>query len=165
MPVTLEELLASREARRELQLDLIRKNPDKTLVVLTVNIPGSEKRTPESLVIGEEGVRVLKKTFGVTESVIRDLNTGFEAFLLVPSDGQEAKDLTVSIENDHPLGRLMDIDVFDKDGIPFSRSDRGEPARRCLICGADARVCMRTFAHTGEELQNKIKSIVRSFTL
>ena len=42
MTITLEELLEARDNRRLAQLSLIEANPGMTLVVLTVNIPGSE---------------------------------------------------------------------------------------------------------------------------
>lgn len=163
MPITLEELLASRDNRRDLQLELIRNNPDRTLVVLTVNIPGSEKRTQDSIVVGNEGAEVLKRTFGVEDLIIRDLKTGFEAYMLVPEPADKVKALTIDIEESHPLGRLMDIDVFDSSGNPISRSSKGNKSRRCLICGDVARVCMRTFAHSQEELNQKIHFIVNEF--
>lgn len=163
MAITLDRLLEARDSRRALQLRLIEENPRRTLVVLTVNIPGSEKRTPDSLIIGHEGLKTLKEVFHTDSVIIRDLPTGFEAFLLTDLSGQEAKKLTVGIETEHPLGRLMDIDVFDTDGSPISRKDLGGEARKCLICGKDARVCMRTFAHPLSELHDKIHSIVNGF--
>ena len=163
MAITLQQLLQARDDRRDLQLRLIRENAGKTLIVLTINIPGSEKRTPESLIIGQEGVKVLKETFNTATAITRDLPTGFEAFLLTDVSGREAKKLTVGIESEHPLGRLMDIDVFDPDGSPISRIGIGKDARSCLICGRDARICMRTFAHPLPELHNKIRSIVNGF--
>lgn len=163
MAITLQDLLKARDDRRNLQLRLIGENPVKTLVVLTVNIPGAEKRTPDSLVIGNEGLKVLMETFHAESAIARDLPTGFEAFLLTDASGQEAKKLAVGIETGHPLGRLMDIDVFDQQGTPISRTDMGEETRRCLICGHDARICMRTFAHPLSDLHDKIHSIVNGF--
>lgn len=163
MAISLQDLLKARDDRRNLQLRLIAENPGKTLVVLTVNIPGAEKRTPDSLIIGKEGMKVLMETFRAESAIARDLPTGFEAFLLTDSSGQEAKKLAVGIETGHPLGRLMDIDVFDDKGTPISRTDMGEETRKCLICGRDARICMRTFAHPLSELHDKIHSIVNGF--
>ena len=48
--------------------------------------------------------------------IIRDFNTGFEAFLLTSLGEEDAKRLCVGIEEEHPLGRLMDIDVIGHDG-------------------------------------------------
>ena len=49
----------------------------------------------------------------------RDLETGFEAYFVVDMRPLEVKRLCCSIEDEHPLGRLMDIDVvchFDRSG-------------------------------------------------
>lgn len=156
--ITLGQLLAARDARRELQLRLLAGNPEKTLVVLTVNIPGSEKRTRESYDTGMEGVGTLRRLFSGCHdmTIIRDYDTGFEAFLLVSMDEEEAKKLAVGVEEGHPLGRLMDIDVIGHDGKPISRRDFGKEGRRCLLCGDDARVCMRAGRHSVQELTEKI---------
>lgn len=163
MAITLDELLAARDNRRQTQLALIGENPDKTLVVLTVNIPGPEKRTDDSLVVGHEGVRVLKEAYQPEKVIVRDLDTGFEAYLLAGIGKQEAKRLAIRIETEHPLGRLMDIDVFGEDGTPVSRVGFGHDVRKCLICGNDARICMRSFSHSQSELQDKIHSIVNGY--
>lgn len=163
MAVTLDQLLDARDNRRARQLELIGKYPGRTLVVLTVNIPGSEKRTDDSLIVGREGVKAIEQSYDVQCELVLDLNTGFEAYLLTPLSGQEAKTLAMGIESNHPLGRLMDIDVFNPDGTPISRSDCSEGSRGCLICGNDARICMRTFAHSQTELHNKIHSLVNDF--
>ena len=42
-PITLEELLASRDNRHSMQMSLLKAHPDKTLVCLTVVMPGSIK--------------------------------------------------------------------------------------------------------------------------
>ncbi len=156
--ITLDQLLAARDRRRDLQLRLLEAHPELALIVLTVNIPGNIKQTPESRDIGHEGVRVLRERFGqkLQELTVNDLPTGFEAFLLVDSDEEEAKSLSVEIEDTHPLGRLMDIDVIGRDGVPLSRLTRGHGNRRCLLCGDDARVCMRSGRHTISELTDEI---------
>ena len=163
MAITLAELLEARDNRRKTQIELIASNPGKTLVVMTVNIPGPEKQTADSVAIGKEGVRTLMETFLQDDLIVRDLYTGFEAFLLVNQDKQEAKKLAMQIEDTHPLGRLMDIDVFNDDATPISRNDNGRPSRRCLVCGGDARVCMRTFAHPLPQLTSIIHSMVNEF--
>ena len=62
-----------------------------------------------------------------------------------------------------PLGRLFDIDVFAADGTPLTRTQYGLPARRCIICGDDARACMRTRRHDYDELLNTIQLKVNDF--
>lgn len=164
IPVTLEELLQSRDERRATQLHLLERNPGKTLIVVTVVIPGNVKRSPDSLVIGKAACNALAEAVpGAIPVEIKDLNTGFEAYYLSDNSPSDAKSITARIEDSHPLGRLMDIDVFDHTGRQISRADKGEPLRKCLICGNIARLCMRAFTHTTEELLAEIHRRVTSY--
>lgn len=162
---SLEMVLASRDERRRMQLELLARHPDLTLVVATVVIPGPEKRNELSLRIASAMDEALVKAFGADtrHHDRRDLETGYEAFLLVDLDGKEAKRRAMAIEETHPLGRLFDIDVIGKDGIPMSRTDNGGESRRCLICGRDARVCMRLRSHSTEELLMHIRQLTDEY--
>lgn len=101
----------------------------------------------------------------------RDLATGFEAYLVVSMPPEQAKKLCCDIEDTHPLGRLMDIDVIVDSSTspgmteelsvrPLGRADIGRPERRCLLCGKPARECMRAHTHTQEEIQSAINVIL-----
>jgi holo-ACP synthase CitX len=110
--LTLEEILNSREARVARQRELLEANPGLSLISLTVQPPGPVKRNDASLVIAEAGVAAVRKAFKVEYEELRDLDTGFDAFFLVNMDPLETKRRTCRIEDTHPLGRLMDIDVI-----------------------------------------------------
>ena len=157
-PITLSELLESRDNRRANQLRILNENKGATLIVATVVIPGNVKRTDDSLAIAEAADKAIKERFGakIKNVLSSDLPTGFESYYISASAPDETKALTVSIEDSHPLGRMMDIDVFDPEGNQISRADRGETARKCLLCDNDARICMRAFTHSQEELLDEI---------
>jgi len=110
--LTLEEILNSREARVARQRELLETHPGLSLISLTVQPPGPVKRNDASLVIARAGVEAVRKAFKVGYEELRDLDTGFEGFFLVNIDPLETKRLTCRIEDTHPLGRLMDIDVI-----------------------------------------------------
>ena len=112
MPVTLAELLESRDKRVEHQKDLLGANPGKSLLCLTVQLPGPEKRNATSLKIAKAGVEAIRKAFLPEYEELKDLETGYEAYFLVDLPAREAKRLACQIEDTHPLGRLMDIDVL-----------------------------------------------------
>ena len=112
MPITLAELLDSRDKRVEHQKDLLGANPGKSLLCLTVQLPGPEKRNDTSLKIANAGVEAVRKAFVPVCEELRDLETGYEAYFLVDLPPKEAKRRTCQIEDTHPLGRLMDIDVL-----------------------------------------------------
>lgn len=161
MAITLPQLLDARDARRDMQQSLLRSYPGKAIVVLTVNIPGPVKRTGRSVAAGREGVKAILERLPSAPLHIeeRDLPTGFEAFIIASIPPAEAKRICIAIETGHPLGRLLDIDVIGPDGVPLSRTDFGGEPRKCLICGEDARICMRAGTHTVAELLEVVNNI------
>ena len=167
--ITLHELLASRDARHATQQKLLAEHSGKTLVCLTVVVPGSVKRNHQSLTAAHAAVEAMRKAFHINSSshdhtslpfIERDLETGYEAYLITPTPLLEAKRIAVQIEDTHPLGRLFDIDIINADGVPVSRETIGEKPRRCLICEHEARYCMRMRWHTQEEIWAKINEMV-----
>ena len=200
MPITLDELLASRDARHAMQQKLMAEHSGKTLVCLTVVMPGSVKRNQQSLTVARAAVKAMQKAFGVKSEerrvkntdelmrsdelipetelltnelrtndegclIERDLNTGYEAYLITSLPLLEAKRVAVDIEDTHPLGRLFDIDVIDAQGIPVSRDRVGGQPRRCLVCDHEARYCMRMRWHTQEEIWARIKQMTDDYAL
>jgi holo-ACP synthase len=189
--ITLNELLASRDARHATQQKLLAEHSGKTLVCLTVVMPGSVKRNQQSLTAAHAAVEAMRKAFGIKENkglstletletpenlvplenpeplaptlLELDLETGYEAYLITPMPLLEAKRIAVNIEDTHPLGRLFDIDIINADGVPVSRDAIGEKPRRCLVCDHEARYCMRMRWHTQEEIWAKIYEMVDSY--
>lgn len=189
--ITLNELLASRDARHATQQKLLAEHSGKTLVCLTVVMPGSVKRNQQSLTAAHAAVEAMRKAFAVKENkglfpletpenpenlvplenpeplaptlLELDLETGYEAYLITPMPLLEAKRIAVNIEDTHPLGRLFDIDIINADGVPVSRDAIGEKPRRCLVCDHEARYCMRMRWHTQEEIWAKINEMVDSY--
>lgn len=175
MPVTLEQLLQSRDARAQYQKDLLGRFPGKSLLCLTVQLPGPEKRNALSLKIAEAGVEAVTDAFSIEYQEIKDLETGFEGYFLVQLDPLVAKRLSCQIEDTHPLGRLMDLDIVvavENDDRPtaeetptriLGREDIGLEPRRCLLCDQTARYCMRARTHTVADLLDRIGEMVKSY--
>ncbi|MBF0950701.1 MAG: citrate lyase holo-[acyl-carrier protein] synthase [Alloprevotella tannerae] len=165
MGVTLDQLLASRENRWAKQQALLQENPLTTLVCLTVIMPGSVKRNSQSLIVARAALEAVRTAFG--ERLLQmeefDLETGYEAYLLVSLSIPEAKAIACDVEEQHPLGRLFDVDVIQKDGAPASRKTIGRVPRRCLLCDRDARYCMRNHSHTQEEIHKRIDQLVADY--
>ena len=165
MEITLDQLLASREARQDFQQELLRAHAGATLVCLTVIMPGTVKRNAHSLIVAQAALSALIARFGsdMIRMEVRDLATGYEAYLLTPLAPEEAKRADCRIEDTHPLGRLFDLDVIDASGTILSRSDLGLEPRRCLLCDREARWCMRNHTHTHAELMARIGEMIDAY--
>lgn len=177
--IGLEQLLASRDARAAHQQAMLAAWPGHTLICLTVQFPGPVKRSASTLIVGGAGLAALLDKFGsvVRHAQVRDLKTGYEAYLVVPLPALLVKKTCCQVEDTHPLGRLMDMDVLEAPGQAggdsascpaptghlLDRASVGLPPRRCLLCGQPARYCMRARTHTTEELLRKIEQMVADF--
>ena len=160
--ITLQELLDSRDRRARRQGELLSQFPGRALLCLTVQLPGPEKRNALSLKIARAGVEAIEKRFNPVFRETNDLETGFEGFFIVDGQPLEVKRAAAELEDTHPLGRLMDLDVIGPEG-PIGRADIGLAERRCLLCENPARYCMRAGSHTQDELMVKIKQLVSSY--
>ena len=169
--ITLEQLLESRDRRAGRQRSLLADWPASTLICLTVQLPGPVKRDRRSLLTGGAGLAELLNKFGsvLSHVQVQDLETGYEAYLLVPLDPFTVKRLCCRIEDSHPLGRLMDIDVLfaEKDGAvrALDRASVGLPPRRCLLCDNEVRYCMRARTHAPEALLDRIDTLLENFAI
>ena len=163
MGITLEQLLEARDRRYERQLALVREWPDRTLVCLTVVLPGPVKRDARSLKVAEAGVKAVREVFSPVRQELFDRETGFEGFFVVDGALLDVKKACCEIENEHPYGRLLDLDVLEKVGervVPVERERVGETPRKCLVCGRPARECMRAHAHLFDDIVKAIDKIV-----
>ena len=163
MEITLEQLLRARDDRAARQLALTKDWPDRTLVCVTVVLPGPVKRDARSLKVAEAAVAAVREMFDPVYKELYDLETGYEGYFIVEGALLDVKKACCEIENNHPYGRLMDLDVIERVGetvVPVGRDRVGEEPRRCLICGRPARECMRAHAHSIGEIIQTIDKIV-----
>lgn len=157
------EILQSREDRRYKQLELL-ENYESSLISFTLNAPGIMKDNEMYREIHKKGIREIVKILNEKNIPIiyfEEINksTGSEGYLVVDFDPLQVKRLLIELEEEHPIGRIFDIDVFDKHHNQISRSDLDLSPRRCLLCSKDARVCVKEKNHSYEELYNKIESL------
>lgn len=162
------EILQSREDRRDKQVDLINRYKS-TLISFTLNTPGAIKDNEMYRGIHKEGMASIVNILMDNDIKIayqEEINksTGSEGYIAVDVDSLELKKLLIELEEDHPLGRIFDIDVFNKDHNQISRSNLKLNPRKCLICGQDARVCAREKNHSYEELYNRIQSLWKEYS-
>jgi holo-ACP synthase CitX len=157
----LNRVLENRELRQKKQWELCDRY-NSSVLSLTINMPGAKKDSDEAKFIFEKAVEEIEKLpFKVHEQLSTCKDTGYEMLYALDVDSKELKTFTCKIEENHPLGRFMDIDVIDKDRQILSR----DLPRKCYICDENAKVCARSQKHTIEELLNHISETVDSYKL
>ena len=102
--ITLHELLASRDARHATQQKLLAEHSGKTLVCLTVVMPGSVKRNHQSLTVAHAAVEAMRKAFAVKE------NKGLSP--LTPLENPEnLEPLENPVPLESPAPTLLELDL------------------------------------------------------
>ncbi len=159
--VSLEEVLDARDRRVERQayLRALHRTP---ILSITLNMPGSVKRTPLSSFFFNDQLARLKARLramgaAIEEEIITFCPAGDEAILAVSNlPVLSLKTLAVSMEERSPAGRLLDLDILDEDGAPVKRTSVGAKPRPCLLCDLPASVCGSSRAHSLSELTDKV---------
>ena len=140
------------------------KEFNSAIVSLSVNIPGIDKVTEDAGCIFEAAMKEIEK-LDLKIQKVQTLKTasGYEAQISVDEDAVKIKKSVVKIEENHPLGRFMDIDVFDANMGQISRKDISMTGRKCFICEDDAKICARSRRHSLDKLLAFIHSQVEQY--
>lgn len=165
-----EKILEDREKRYDRILEIIREYK-LPVVCGKLNYPGDEKNTVEALKAVRILKSILKKQYAGFESYSEKLK-GFDGesiLISVDMEALRAKDMAVEIEESHLLGRVFDIDVYEEDGYSLGgacsigRAERGLPERKCIVCGENARLCVREGRHKLSEVLNVINKLIEGY--
>ena len=159
--VSTEEICRARDIRME-KLRTHFECSAEGIILFLLNIPGSIKDSRLYRRIFNTGIRVLKNqldknniSFAVMEINIPESGTGPEAYISVSeTDLLSVKTITAEIENSHPLGRIFDIDLFDRN---LEQIKSGREMRKCFICDRPAFECARSRKHPLSEVIDHIK--------
>lgn len=152
LPASAEEILQNREARVRRQNSLLAEG-HSCIISFSMNIPCPVKFFPLAREAFYVGLEELRRQFPSASETVTETPAGCEALLALSLPAESVKHQTVEIEEQHPLGRLFDLDVLDASGHSVSRSAVGRPPRTCLVCGRDAKLCGRSRTHSVECLQ------------
>lgn len=163
----LEKILKAREERWQTRCLLGDKFLEPVISV-TLNIPGPNKVKDSYLrvhkvIVEDYLLNLKKKGFLVLYQKERVSWDGPEAFLVVKGTGKKIKQLSIQFEENHPLGRLTDIDVLDKDKKNISRKDLKEQVRKCIICGEPVLCCILSKSHRQDQLLKQIDKLIATY--
>lgn len=151
-----EKVLKGREERALL---INRYLTDFSIVIsIKANIPGGDKKNFLSYMI-INAFTFLINDFKDSKHYYHSNDDG--PFIIIVCRERNAlsiKNKIIEIEEKHELGRLVDIDVYDKKG-KISRNVK----RKCYLCDDDAFNCIRTNKHKYEEVMKYITDITNEY--
>lgn len=164
----LQKILDERERRFLRQIELINlyKSP---LVTFTLNIPGKIKNSNliksfflKTLNVIKE--KMLQNNISIIYEEILSGEVGNFSFLVIDfNDVKILKNILIEIEEKLEYGRLLDIDVLDKNAKKISREELNLKSRKCLLCQNTANYCIKNSTHTYEELRKKVMEYINKY--
>lgn len=155
----INKFLEDRENRVELQNSLLKKF-NLPLLTVRANYPGENKWESIPIQITDIVAKEMMSLYTnkiIHQEILENLEGKIYLFFIQDS-ALEIKKSTIFFEENHILGRCVDLDVYDIDGRGLSRSDFNLPKRKCLICDDLAFVCGRSMKHSHQEIKDKIAS-------
>ena len=161
----LKRVLEGKDERTRLQSWFFEKG--LTVVQASLNVPGFPKRLGGDLSCVDQLAMLAREAVvsqgGMIRLEIGVLNGAGYAGLLgfVPGESPcRLKRRCIALEESLPWGRAVDLDVLTPAGS-ISRHNLGEPPRRCLLCGEEAKSCAREGRHDRMELRRVLEDLLR----
>ena len=155
--------LEARDARAALGAELVRRARDRgksAIVWIAVNVPGPDKHPPGIDAVFGGAAAALDRLPGAELALQgRDL-LGPYAALLAAAPPEDAKRAAVGAEAAAPARRLIDIDVYDQEGLAVDRARLGIPQRPCLVCSEPARECIAAGRHGAGALAGAVQELL-----
>ena len=167
MEITLEQILAARDAREAYRKTLQARFPGACIAVFTLVTPGTIKRSPETIRLFDAGIRAIGRVIAKNELLPRvfeahEKDTGDEAYLVVKTEPGFLKMEFCKLEESAPYARLWDMDVIRPNGEHISREEIGFSARGCFVCGKAGRSCYSRKLHSTDEVWAAYQKLLKS---
>lgn len=135
------------------------------LISMKVNYPGMCKNNYISfkimkifcsLVINQFKDRIMYRDLQVTSE-------GPIVTLVINGDVFNIKRKVVEIEENHVLGKYIDIEVYNNNGNRINRDNLGFKPKKCYICGEKFIDCMDNKRHDVNEMKQYIKNELEKY--
>ena len=166
--LTLEQVLSAKERRAAVQAQL-RTQYEAEILSMSLNMPGTVKYQARWLGMLTDAADELRDAFHqqawrlCEERLIHD-PAGATLLMAVKGDAAEIKKMAVNLEETKPWGRLLDLDVFSRDGGQINRDTLKLPPRTCLVCDEIAAVCVRSMRHDREAVMTAAYKLAETYT-
>jgi holo-ACP synthase CitX len=157
------ELLAVRDAREAL-FGSILTPATTTVIFVSTAMPGPRKSPAGSDALFHWGItRLVDRSDGCRLIHTASDRLGPYAILTATAEPHAVKRECVSIENEQPAARLLDLDVYGLDTKRIGRVEVGELPRPCLLCTEPAVDCIRLKRHPMEALLERVHHLLEAF--
>lgn len=162
--VNAEQILLAREERVEIQ-NYISDRFGLPILVVRVNYPGLHRDNNVTRGIVNYIKDEISGSFqnNIIYSQLRFTAEGPIYIAVLKDSTIHIKETAIKIEEEHPLGRLVDIDVYDREGNGISRRELGYAMRKCYLCNDIAQCCVRARKHSIEEIIEYINNKYKEF--
>ncbi len=161
MTEDIDVILKAKETRQKTIQSYLVKH--QTVVTLKPNIPGDHKHTDLAdllLVIFHHYLKQLWRT--PSQPMASD--DGDYILFGLEKDPIKTKKLCLYLEDNHHLGRFIDLDVHHKD-MRLTRKDMQVKERTCFICAKPASQCRREGNHSKEALYDHVLYATKAFLI
>lgn len=134
-----------------------------TVISLRCNYPGRDKNNADTLKVINIINEVVNKRLEILKQKYFTSSEGPIYLYTVKEKPENVKNIMIDIEDNHFLGRLVDLDVYYNSIKSFSRKDFQKPPRSCFVCDKEAFDCIINKRHTLLELTNYFHKQVELF--
>ena len=139
---------------------------DYVYLIIKANIPGDKKQIFFSYFLTKFFKNYINNTFKILDSKYYDTADGpYYIMKINSSDYLYIKTKMIDIENDHSLGRFIDIDVYHNKTVSISRKELKISSRKCYICNNDAFICSRNKTHNIFEIFAQIEKCILNYII
>ena len=156
-------ILDAKEVRWLKQKDYL-SDYGPTILSFKLNIPYWPKISEEIIFVYDRSLKSFEKFLAekkLTPKLLSEEQTalGPAAFIHINDHPRKIKEAAIIFEENFEIGRLLDIDVLSKDGLPIERDIK----RSCLICDDVSINCMRSNKHTSKEVREVFDKMIELF--
>ncbi len=124
-------------------------------LTLKANQPGWPKNTITTAILLKLFNHLIRAIFSFTACQQIQSEAGDTIVYTITGKAKQLKKQTVYFENHHPLGRYIDLDVYDH-GTPITREDLNMARRKCYLCHDPAHQCAVLKRHSINTLREHV---------
>lgn len=155
------DILTAKDTRVSLIEAMLAEN--NVVISIRCNYPGVSKANYYTSKVITIISNIVSKQLNIYD--VKTLTTAEGPIFLakIHGDGKIIKEKMIKLEDQHPLGRLVDIDVYFKSIKSLSRKDFTGKLRKCFLCNDYAFNCIVNKRHDELSLQAYFHKQVETF--